>query len=255
MKNLLLFSLIALLTSSCAFHAGMMTGNASISDNNFRVVKIIDGQASTTHILGIGGLSKSALVLEAKRDMLKNYPLMKGQAIANVTVDFKRTYILLYMTTEVTVSADVIDFNPVDKIEEFDQLYIDNLYGEKPCIKNCNFSIGDSVYFIVDGYIKKGEIGKFGNYVMEIHYKLQSGGTWVNKSKYEKTLSFQKSENHLKYFGVEIGQNVEFITEKGEQKTGVVFGLNATYAGIKYDFDDKGKFKWDLIPLGRIRTL
>ncbi|UTW66916.1 hypothetical protein KFE94_02025 [bacterium SCSIO 12643] len=160
MKNLLLINLLALIMSSCAFHTGMMTGNASIANNNFRVAGIIDGQASTTHILGIGGLSKSALVLEAKKDMLTNYPLRKGQALANVTVDIKKTFVLFYEKTLITVSADVIDFNPMDTEEEFEDVYL--LYNPNAHV---GFKVGDTVYVMTNEYamtLDKGYVSGFG---------------------------------------------------------------------------------------------
>ncbi len=131
MKTLLLSVVTALLLSSCATHTGMLTGNASLTDANFKVVGLAVGQASTTHVLGIGGLKKDALVLEAKRNLYKNNPLTEGQALANVSVDFKRSAFPLVFTTKAMVSAEIIDFNevPVDKlIERNDSLF----HGENP---------------------------------------------------------------------------------------------------------------------------
>jgi len=88
-----------------------MSGNAAISDANFNVVGLAVGTASTQHVMGIGGLGKDALILEAKRNLYSNYPLKKGQALANVTVDIKRSMFPFVFKTLATVSADVIDFN------------------------------------------------------------------------------------------------------------------------------------------------
>jgi len=113
MKQLFFGFLIVILLSSCATHVGFMTGNAAISDANFNVVGMAVGTAKTQHIVGIGGLSKDALILEAKRNLYANYPLKKGQALANVTVDMKRSMFPFVFKTLATVSADVIDFNTV----------------------------------------------------------------------------------------------------------------------------------------------
>lgn len=113
MKMLKLFAFMvvfALTASSCATHIGMMTGNASLSSNNFKVVKIASGTASTTKIFGLGGIAKDALVLDAKKDMLMNNPLREGQALANVTVDFKNSYIFFVNTVKATVTADIVEF-------------------------------------------------------------------------------------------------------------------------------------------------
>lgn len=114
MKNfrLLLAAIITLfLLQGCATHWGMMSGNASLSSDNFTMLKIATGTASTTKIIGIGGLGKDALVLSAKKDLLLNNPLKKGQALANVTVDFKTSIIFFIVTQKVTVTADIIEFN------------------------------------------------------------------------------------------------------------------------------------------------
>lgn len=113
MKTLKLFVaavIITFLISSCATHWGMMTGNASLSSNNFKIVKIATGNATTTKIFGIGGLGKDALVLSAKKDMLLKSPLKDGQVLANVTVDIKSSMVFFVMTQKATVTADIIEF-------------------------------------------------------------------------------------------------------------------------------------------------
>lgn len=102
--------IIAFATSSCATHWGTMNGSASLSSNNFKIAKMASGTASTTKIFGFGGLAKDALVLEAKKDMMQNYPLREGQALANVTVDFKNSFMFFVNTNKVTVTADVVEF-------------------------------------------------------------------------------------------------------------------------------------------------
>jgi hypothetical protein len=68
------------------------------------------GSSSTTKILGIGGLSKDALVADAKRNLLENYPLKENQTLANISVDFKNSYFLIVYLTKVTVTADIVEF-------------------------------------------------------------------------------------------------------------------------------------------------
>lgn len=113
MKKLKLFVaivIIAFAASSCASHWGMMTGNASLSSNNFKMVKMASGTASTTKIFGLGGLAKDALVLSAKKDMMQNNPLKEGQALANVTVDIKNSFMFFVNKEKVTVTADIVEF-------------------------------------------------------------------------------------------------------------------------------------------------
>jgi hypothetical protein len=112
-KNLLIIS-IAFVTilsfSGCAIHSGFMSDSASLSANNFKMIRYAEGTASTTKFFGLGGLAKNALVAEAKKDLIQNNPLKDGQALANVTVDFKNSYIFFVVTTKVTVTADIVEF-------------------------------------------------------------------------------------------------------------------------------------------------
>ncbi len=114
MKKNLLKAAIAvmavILMSSCAFHSGIMSSSTSLSSNNFKMVKLVQGEATTTKIFGFGGLAKEAIVAEAKKDLMRNNPLKDGQALANVTVDFKNSFVFFVIKTKVTVTADVVEF-------------------------------------------------------------------------------------------------------------------------------------------------
>lgn len=101
---------LSIVFSSCAIHVGTITGDAYISSNNFKMVGMADGTAITTKIFGIGGLGIDALVLEAKKDLLQNNPLREGQALANVSLDFKNSYVLFVNKQKATVAADIIEF-------------------------------------------------------------------------------------------------------------------------------------------------
>ena len=109
--QLLFFSILFIsLLSSCAFHSGMMNNSVQLNQNNFKYVRNASGEAKTSKLLGIGGLDKSALVAEAKMDLLSNYPLKDGQALANIVVDFKTSLLLILIETQVTVTADIVEF-------------------------------------------------------------------------------------------------------------------------------------------------
>ena len=118
MKNLIYKSTIALvvavLLSSCAaFHSGYMSPSASLSSANFSYVKQnIQGNATATYILGIGGIAREALVDEAKRKMIASTPLRSNQALVNLTVNFKSSFYLglLVRTVDCRVTADVVEF-------------------------------------------------------------------------------------------------------------------------------------------------
>ena len=82
---LILFSIVLL--SSCAIHQGYMNTSASLSQPNFIYVKKgVKGTSSATYFLGgIGGLSRQAIVEEAKQDMVQKYPLKAQKDILDET--------------------------------------------------------------------------------------------------------------------------------------------------------------------------
>ncbi|MBF2709315.1 hypothetical protein IR213_12040 [Flavobacterium soyangense] len=106
--------MLALLLTSCsAVHSGSMENSASLSSANFSYVKQnIEGKAQATYVLGIGGLAKETLVNNAKQKMLAENPLRDNQTLANLTVNFKKSYYLglIYSTVKCTVTADVVEF-------------------------------------------------------------------------------------------------------------------------------------------------
>ena len=102
---------IALGTQSCAVYSGLITGGANLQTNNFTyVANDVQGTAKTTYIFGIGGLAKSALVAEAKKDLSKNHPLKAGQAYTNFVLDFRSSALPIVTGYKCTVTADIVEF-------------------------------------------------------------------------------------------------------------------------------------------------
>ena len=54
---------------------GTFTGNASLSNNNFRIVEIARGTAQNTFLPGFGGFNNKGLVAAAKRNLYTSYKL------------------------------------------------------------------------------------------------------------------------------------------------------------------------------------
>jgi hypothetical protein len=107
---LLSIAVMAIMFSGCAVHNGIGMSNASLSENNFKIVKFAKGDVATTKIFGLGGLGKTAMVAEAKQEMLANYPLQEGQALVNMTVDWKTGFYFFVVVTKCTVTADIVQF-------------------------------------------------------------------------------------------------------------------------------------------------
>lgn len=147
MKLIVTILTIALLTTSCAYHGGIMTGNASLSNNNFKIIGVAKGVASTTKIIGMGGLDKQSLVYEAKKDLYKNFPLKPGQALANISVDFSDAFYFILNKTTVTIHAEVVDYNNDSRL--------------KPsyALSYKGFKVGQNVYYTsLNNVFYQGEI-------------------------------------------------------------------------------------------------
>lgn len=97
--------------SSCATSSGYMNSSASLSEANFSYIQTsISGKAKTLKVLGMGGLGKSAIVDEAKQEMLKNHPLKSNQALANITINWQRGFYFVVVINKCTITADIVEF-------------------------------------------------------------------------------------------------------------------------------------------------
>jgi hypothetical protein len=105
--------LLVILFSSCAaYHNGYMASSASLNSANFSYVKQnVKAKSTATYILGIGGLGKETLVNSAKEELISENKLKNNQALSNLTVNFKNSYILgVFSTVTCTVTADIVEF-------------------------------------------------------------------------------------------------------------------------------------------------
>jgi hypothetical protein len=121
MKGRILIISLVYVLYSCGYHGGLMMSNAEF-DEDSEIVNLAYGEARTIHVLGIGGLSTKTLVRDAKLDMYSVFPLKKGQAYSNLSVDFNSRFYLFWVVTYVTVTADVVNLNKdgsKNEIQEF----------------------------------------------------------------------------------------------------------------------------------------
>jgi hypothetical protein len=148
-------TLLIVFQSCIAIHGGYMTNSASLSTNNFQYVKYdAQGTATVTYIFGIGGNLKMALVNEAKKNLLENNPLLPNQTLANITVNWKTTFIGFHTTTRCIVTADIVEFNSSNESIKTNQSN-ETLESENKVKKNVDVL---DVIFLKDGRILKGFI-------------------------------------------------------------------------------------------------
>jgi hypothetical protein len=120
MKQICLFFLLALLFTGCGFHNGL-THNANVSntnvvlsERNFRVVADMQGTSESLYILGIGGMTKSAMIAEAKAEILRQADMVgKSRAIVNEIVEEHYFFFLVGSKRKITVTAQIIEFTGV----------------------------------------------------------------------------------------------------------------------------------------------
>jgi len=148
LESILIFLIIGLL-SSCATHHGYLSSNAVLVDNNFSIIGLGVGESESVKVLGFGGLKKDALVFDAKDDLYNKVELKQGQALTNITVDFKKEFYLVFSKTKVIVTAEIVDFN--SNVNGT----IDNVYGLK---ERNGYKVGEFVYIKLNGKYEKKKV-------------------------------------------------------------------------------------------------
>lgn len=96
--------------------AAMVSNNVTetkvvLSQNNFKVIGQAYGRSKAVYVLGIGGLSKSALRAVAIDEMSKNANLHGSQTLVNVTTHMSVKMITpLYVEIICDATANIIEF-------------------------------------------------------------------------------------------------------------------------------------------------
>lgn len=117
----IVFVLLASFTflfSSCAFfnpNVKNFNNNDTqviLQSNNFKVLKKVEGSATATYILGIGGLGKKGLLSAARKQMYDSASLAGAQVIIAEQTEMKVSNLIPYVwgSTTVTVSGYVVEF-------------------------------------------------------------------------------------------------------------------------------------------------
>jgi len=109
-KTIVILIGFAFILSSCAINSGLttnlnnLTTEVVLSKKNFKVIDIVQGKSQAMHIFGIGGLSKSAMIAEAKADMVSKANIIgSSRAIINETTEIQYSYFPIVRLYRVTV--------------------------------------------------------------------------------------------------------------------------------------------------------
>jgi len=209
--------IISLTISSCAFHSGLMTGNAALNDANFKTVDYAIGSSETTKVFGFGSVATDGLMLEAKRNMYESYPLNPGQAYANVSVDFKTAYFLVVVKTKAIITADVVDFNENLVLDSVTPAFPAEIYDHSNALPDL---ANDVVFYEKENIFHSGEIVRFNKKRAKVLVNNQFNKLKVKRFKYGR-LFFQ--HNKFKHIGDEfnIGDLINFYQVEGSGYTQV----------------------------------
>lgn len=175
MKYTFCFLFASILLSSCVVHHSG-TISASSVGKPFSYSDIAIGVAQTIQPLGFGGNAQDGLVLEAKRELMKNYPLKKNEEYLNFTVDYKRIYYPILTKVKVTVTADIVALQADTTFEKYSDQYKKRL---QTGFQNDLFAIGDTIT------IGKNNLGV----LVSINKRNQVKVQYQTKNNYSKTKS------------------------------------------------------------------
>ena len=103
--------------SSCGIHSGLTTNSNNhtteivLSKKNFKVIESVQGESEALYVFGIGGISKKAMIAEARANMFKKANIVgSSKAIINETFEIKYSLFLLVGKYKVTVTGHIIEF-------------------------------------------------------------------------------------------------------------------------------------------------
>jgi hypothetical protein len=111
MKQILVILSAVALMSSCVVHTG--TISTTSFEKPHKITDVAVGSVTIIKPLYLGGLSKDALIYEAKHMLQQYRPLSSNERYANTTLDLKKSYWLFGTSLKVTMISDVVRFDDV----------------------------------------------------------------------------------------------------------------------------------------------
>ena len=117
MKKISFIIIACLFLSSCArtFVGGSIYPDYNLAQKivDGKIVRKVEGSASTTLVLGIGGLNHHRLLYDARENLLANAYLKPNEYLSNIMVDYSTTiYLGLIIKGAYIISADVVELTP-----------------------------------------------------------------------------------------------------------------------------------------------
>lgn len=100
------------LLTSCAVYNGNITSNAQLGNNNFRYVGNVSASNKCVYVFHWGGNAKETQITALKNELQQRYPLRNGLAWANVSLEMKTGFYILWDVRKAILTADIVDFWP-----------------------------------------------------------------------------------------------------------------------------------------------
>jgi len=161
LKSIILFAAFSILFTNCAIvHKGSFISSALLDKGNFKIKGIATGSSSTIYIIGLGGITQSGLIAEAKKDLYKDAHLLDNQVLANISCDHNYSYIFgpIYIRHQVILTGDIVEFT--DNTSAKSDTLVKTIKVIKE-IRNYGVNVGNSVkYKDVWGFAYEGVVLK-----------------------------------------------------------------------------------------------
>jgi hypothetical protein len=246
MRKLFFSLIIGLLVSSCATHYGTISSNAI--EKRIKYVDMAIGVSQTKKIFGIGAMTKDALVLDAKREMIKNRPLQPGEQYVNFTLDFKNSYWPIIRQTQVILSADVVKFIPDTATAIYSGEYL-KIIGDGNFVNEL-FSIGDTILLdgnpggtIFDAILEGTILSVQSNDKVKILYKTIQNNYRIKTCSIDQIYVYKTSKSFRGY-RVDESYASEHISSEEKIPDGYVYGLGLNKILIKRESGEVLRVKY-----------
>ena len=173
---------------------------------------------------------------------VKNYPLAAGQALANVSVDFKHSFFPIISKAKVVISGDIIDFNKGAVVKSEVEKFPIGLENKRENELNV---ASEMVYFEYESKLKLGKIVGYGLTRVKVMSLSERDRLRIKRVPVRKLFFMNKNEAILETnfnIGDEVTYVDEIVDENGAYRnvlrSGTVFGLGQKGAVIKYNVED-----------------
>ena len=187
------------------------------------------GVATTNIVLSIGGLSKDALISEARRTMVRARPLVGAEQYNNIEVNIKNTYYIFGRKTKVTINADVVE--PKDSVDQatYSENYLKKLKSREP--SDGFLAIGDTIR-IYNFDAAYGEIiGFTGSPIDKVEFSYEDRKKEVRSKKVSVNRVYKVMQE---YKGLTVGQRTQYGVIAGFGKDRYLVKMSEGYTTEKY---------------------